>query len=192
MLYSFVSNLAPHRAVQFINTLSVHFFVFLLVGYFSFIQPAWVFVFQQYPDYYAIIKEPIDLKTIAQRIQVCRLPYVTICSLGKIGLWSLLEAFRKWKSRCLCKGFLAYNVNGLVDYSFGKGGMVSLQHFLYREESRIFIGMVTIGQYLKKTIIRTVIKKHWAQTFLVVKDTLALKLCCLFLPASKQFQDISE
>lgn len=28
------------------------------------------FVFQQYPDYYAIIKEPIDLKTIAQRIQV--------------------------------------------------------------------------------------------------------------------------
>uniref|UniRef100_A0A8C6XVZ4 Bromo domain-containing protein n=1 Tax=Naja naja TaxID=35670 RepID=A0A8C6XVZ4_NAJNA len=25
--------------------------------------------FQQYPDYYAIIKEPIDLKTIAQRIQ---------------------------------------------------------------------------------------------------------------------------
>uniref|UniRef100_A0A452RN97 Protein polybromo-1 n=1 Tax=Ursus americanus TaxID=9643 RepID=A0A452RN97_URSAM len=28
-----------------------------------------VFVFQQYPDYYAIIKEPIDLKTIAQRIQ---------------------------------------------------------------------------------------------------------------------------
>lgn len=27
-------------------------------------------VFQQYPDYYAIIKEPIDLKTIAQRIQV--------------------------------------------------------------------------------------------------------------------------
>lgn len=29
-----------------------------------------VLVFQQYPDYYAIIKEPIDLKTIAQRIQV--------------------------------------------------------------------------------------------------------------------------
>lgn len=26
---------------------------------------------QQYPDYYAIIKEPIDLRTIAQRIQVC-------------------------------------------------------------------------------------------------------------------------
>lgn len=27
-------------------------------------------LFQQYPDYYAIIKEPIDLKTIAHRIQV--------------------------------------------------------------------------------------------------------------------------
>lgn len=27
-------------------------------------------VFQQYPDYYAVIKEPIDLRTIAQRIQV--------------------------------------------------------------------------------------------------------------------------
>lgn len=26
--------------------------------------------FQQYPDYYAIIKEPIDLKIIAQKIQV--------------------------------------------------------------------------------------------------------------------------
>lgn len=26
--------------------------------------------FQHYPDYYAIIKEPIDLRTIAQRIQV--------------------------------------------------------------------------------------------------------------------------
>lgn len=26
---------------------------------------------QQYPDYYAIIKEPVDLRTIAQRIQVC-------------------------------------------------------------------------------------------------------------------------
>lgn len=78
-------------------------------------------------------------------------------------MWSLLEAFRKWRSRCLCKGFLAYNVNGLVDYSFGKGSMVSfLERPLYREESRIFIGMVTIGQYLKKTIIRTVIKKHWA------------------------------
>lgn len=25
---------------------------------------------QHYPDYYAIIKEPIDLRTIAQRIQV--------------------------------------------------------------------------------------------------------------------------
>jgi hypothetical protein len=41
----------------------------LLTGYFSLLNiPA--FVFQQYPDYYAIIKEPIDLKTIAQRIQV--------------------------------------------------------------------------------------------------------------------------
>lgn len=29
-----------------------------------------LFVVQHYPDYYAIIKEPIDLRTIAQRIQV--------------------------------------------------------------------------------------------------------------------------
>lgn len=34
---------------------------------------------QHYPDYYAIIKEPIDLRTIAQRIQVC--PFCCVCSL---------------------------------------------------------------------------------------------------------------
>ena len=28
------------------------------------------YLFQQYPDYYAIIKEPIDLRSIAQKIQV--------------------------------------------------------------------------------------------------------------------------
>jgi len=26
--------------------------------------------FQHYPDYYAVIKDPIDLRTVAQRIQV--------------------------------------------------------------------------------------------------------------------------
>lgn len=31
----------------------------------------YIFFIQQYPDYYAIIKEPIDLKIIAQKIQVC-------------------------------------------------------------------------------------------------------------------------
>lgn len=50
------------------NRLSVSCLIFSWV--LSHTEQNWVFVFQQYPDYYAIIKEPIDLKTIAQRIQV--------------------------------------------------------------------------------------------------------------------------
>lgn len=43
------------------------------------LQPCLFFNPQHYPDYYAIIKEPIDLRTIAQRIQVC--PFCCDCVL---------------------------------------------------------------------------------------------------------------
>lgn len=41
---------------------------------------------QQYPDYYAIIKEPIDFRTIAQRIQVCVSPDHNHCMYVKQNL----------------------------------------------------------------------------------------------------------
>lgn len=41
----------------------VNDFVLICISLYLFIK--------QYPDYYAIIKEPIDLKIITQKIQVC-------------------------------------------------------------------------------------------------------------------------
>lgn len=60
----------PETAVQ--NGLSILSVDSDIIYYINDITLIWrlSILFQQYPDYYAIIKEPIDLKIIAQRIQV--------------------------------------------------------------------------------------------------------------------------
>lgn len=56
------------------NPVGLLLLVYMPVVYFMTL----VLVFSQhYPDYYAIIKEPIDLRTIAQRIQVIN--YLLVC-----------------------------------------------------------------------------------------------------------------
>lgn len=51
----------------------LNLFKFKVLSDFFFFPP------QHYPDYYAIIKEPIDLRTIAQRIQVVTSVFSVCC-----------------------------------------------------------------------------------------------------------------
>ena len=155
----------------------MYFLVFSLAGYFDLLSMLG-FVFQQYPDYYAIIKEPIDLKTIAQRIQVWKWPYVEICSLGQIGPQSFFRPFKENRSRCYCKELLLIaiyyckQIRGVTEYSFGGISIASLLHFFCRKESKIFIDCFIV---LVSFAFRTEIKAHWSWTFLIVKGILSMR-----------------
>lgn len=67
---------------------------------------------QQYPDYYAIIKEPIDLKIIAQKIQVCLFSsqyhsifFILVIKLSdkcRLSSWATTAALAPWLKTWSC------------------------------------------------------------------------------------------
>ena len=69
------------------------------------LTPGLLFVTQQYPDYYAIIKDPIDLRIIAQKIQVS--VYTFSIDLGS-RLWS-----DKSSIHCIYMSFFRWVTTGV-------------------------------------------------------------------------------